>query len=141
MKKIESYTPVNIAERLKLFDELQNSIRTLLSIPTQNISLWVTVSKEHLTLFTDNPHLATQIQYQQKNIRDYVNNVHKLNLNGVNLRLIPAKIASPIPKLPTKSLSNATVKEIFKHADSVQDSELSALIRTFAQSKVKQNQD
>jgi len=137
MKRLDSYTPTNIAQRLKQLDKLQNSIRDLLSIPTQDIQFWAAISKQQLTLFTDSPLLATQIQYQQKNICIHVNNVHKLNLNAVNTKLIATEIASPSSKKNTKSLSTETIKSVLLFADKIEDNELKQALKCLADSKIK----
>jgi hypothetical protein len=137
MKKLNAFTPTNIVQRLKQIDKLQNSIRDFLSIPSQDIQFWAVIKKQQLTLFTDSTFFATQIQYQQKAICDYVNNVHKLNLNAINTKLIASQIASPSSKKNTKSLSEDTVKSILTYADQVEDSELKQTLKLLSTSKIK----
>jgi len=137
MKRLDSFTPNNIIQRLKQIDKLQNSIRDFLSIPTQDIQFWAVISKQKLTLFTDSTILATQIQYQQNAICNHVNNVHKLNLNAVNTKLITTNIASPSSKKNTKSLSEDTVKSILSFADKIEDDELKKALKVLSTSKIK----
>ena len=136
MKRLDSFTPNNIIQRLKQIDKLQNSIREFLSIPTQDIQFWAVITKQKLTLFTDSNMLATQIQYQHNAILDYVNNVHKLNLNAINTKLIATKIASPSPKKNTKPLSDTTIKSILSFADKIEDEEIKQTLKLLSTSKI-----
>lgn len=136
MKRLDSFTPNNIIQRLKQIDKLQNSIREFLSIPTQDIQFWAVITKQKLTLFTDSNMLATQIQYQHNAILDYVNNVHKLNLNAINTKLIATKIASPSSKKNTKPLSEATIKSILSFADKIEDEEIKQTLKLLSTSKI-----
>jgi hypothetical protein len=149
MKKISSYTPGNITEGLQQLDELQNSMRSLLSIPTESkdIQFWPVCSKRQLTVFTNSQILATQMQYQKSKLLAQLNKLYSLNLNGINIRLIPTKIASETIKKQSNSLpvdqdkirkpvSQKAVDDMIFEANNIEDDEMRQLLKDIANDRI-----
>ncbi len=149
MKKISSYTPSNITEGLQQLDELQNSMRPLLSIPTESkdIQFWPVCSKRQLTVFTNSQMLATQMQYQKSKLLAHLNKLHQFNLNGINIRLIPTKIASETIKKQSNNLSvdqnkirkpvsQKAVDEMIFEANNIEDDEMRQLLKDIANDRI-----
>lgn len=129
MKKLASFTHSDITKRLNQLDELRNSIIDILDIPIHDIRLWPVISKQQLTVFTENSILATQIRYQQKKICNHLNKIHTLNLRAVHTKLIPSTIATQSVKIKPPTLKNSTSKTLSSIADQIEDNELKQILK------------
>ena len=132
MEKLGIHTQPYITQRLKQFDELQKTIIKILGIELEDTSLWAVVSKQQLTIFTDNPLLATQVKYQQRKICTHLNNVYNINLGSVHTKLIPAKIASKPVKIVRKKLKKTTLDALSSIADNIEDKELKQILKNIS---------
>lgn len=111
-----------------MLDELRNSIIKIMSINTEDIKIWPVLSSGKLTLFSDDPMLATQVRYQQKNICKHLNNAYNLKLDGVHTKLIPPTNASQPVKSQAPPLSKITSKTLSSIAKEIEDSELKQIL-------------
>lgn len=128
MNRLDSHITSSITQRLQMLDELRNSIIKIMSINTQDIKIWPILSNGKLTLFSDDPMLATQVRYQQKNICKQLNSVHNLKLDGVHTKLIPPKKARQPVKSQALPLSKITSKTLSSIANEIEDEELKQIL-------------
>lgn len=137
MKKLGSHTHAGITKRLNQLDELRNSLIEALNINIQNNMFWPIISRQQLTIFTDNPILATQIKYQQKKICTHLFNAYKINLEAVHTKLISSKIASKPINIQAKPLKKSTSQTLSSIADGIDDSELKQILKNISNREVK----
>ncbi len=132
MKKLTTHTQAYIIQRLKQLDELQTIISGILGIELEDTSLWPVITKQQLTIFTDNPLLATQVKYQQKKICTHLNNVYNINLEVLHTKLIPSKIASQPKQKTTNTLKRSTLVALSSIANEIKDNELKQILKNIS---------
>lgn len=126
MEKINHLIHKDITERLEQLDKLTIEVENFLSLPIVD-SIWPVLKNQRLTLFTDDPNLATQIRFQQQSLGKHLSKRLNLKISAVNIKLISFPLASKGQKnnsyhmsskaaLVTQSIANNIENEDLKQA-------------------------
>jgi len=89
MKNINDLVNSQLTSSIKTNDKLSEFVYDLLHLNKEKHKLWAISKQQQLTLLTDNPYLATQINYQKENICNELNRQFLLNLKSVKIKIIP----------------------------------------------------
>ncbi len=89
MKNINDLVNSQLTSSIKTNDKLSDFVYNLLHLNKNKHNIWVISKQQQLTLLTDNPYLATQINYQKENICQALNRQFLLNLKTVKVKIIP----------------------------------------------------
>ena len=89
MKNINELVNSQLTRSIKSNDKLSDFVYSLLHLNKEKHKLWVISKQQKLTILTDNPYLATQINYQKENICNELNNKYLLNLKTSKVKIIP----------------------------------------------------
>ncbi len=89
MKNINDLVNSQLSSRIKSNDKLSDFVYSLLHLNKEKHKLWVISKQQQLTILTDNPYLATQINYQKDIICKELNRRYLLNLKTSRVKIIP----------------------------------------------------
>lgn len=89
MKNINDLVNSQLSSRIKSNDKLSDFVYSLLHLNKEKHKLWVITKQQKLTILTDNPYLATQINYQKETIFQEMNRRYLLNLKTSKVKIIP----------------------------------------------------
>jgi len=89
MKNINDLVNSQLSSRIKSNDKLSDFVYSLLHLNKDKHKLWVISKQQQLTILTDNPYLATQINYQKDTICKELNRKYLLNLKTTKVKIIP----------------------------------------------------
>jgi len=89
MKNINDLVNSQLSSRIKSNDKLSDFVYSLLHLSKEKHKLWVITKQQKLTILTDNPYLATQINYQKETIFQELNRRYLLNLKTSKVKIIP----------------------------------------------------
>lgn len=89
MKNINDLVNSQLSSRIKSNDKLSDFVYSLLHLNKEKHKLWVITKQQKLTILTDNPYLATQINYQKETIFQELNRRYLLNLKTSKVKIIP----------------------------------------------------
>ncbi len=89
MKNINDLVNSQLSSRIKSNDKLSDFVYSLLHLNKEKHKLWVITKQQKLTILTDNPYLATQINYQKETICKELNRRYLLNLKTSKVKIIP----------------------------------------------------
>ena len=129
MKKVEYLVKGNfISKRLHQLDQLTQTIEEFVSMPLEN-RVWPVVRGRKLTLLTDDPHLATQARFMQKQLCKHINTKLKLRIIGVDIKVMSLPLARKRGKLNRKKINLQTAEVVGSIADSIEDPELQAVLK------------
>ena len=123
MEKISNLINTNLAGRLHQLDGLSTEVMQFFSISGEN-RLWPLLRHGRLTLMTDDPHLATQIRFQQNTLCKHLSKRLNLKISGLNIRLISLPLASFEQKKNRLKLSDDAAQVMRSIASSIDDPEL-----------------
>jgi len=91
MKNFNDLVNTQLVESIKSYDKLSNAVYEFLHLNKEKHNVWVVTKQQKLTLLTDNPYLATQLRYQQKEICLHINKKFLMQLNTIKVRIVPPK--------------------------------------------------
>jgi hypothetical protein len=89
MKNINELVNSQLTRSIQSNDKLSDFVYSLLHLNKEKHKLWVISKQQKLTILTDNPYLATQINYQKDNICKELNRKYLLNLKTSKVKIIP----------------------------------------------------
>lgn len=124
MKKLNRLVNSELARSIHIQDKLSNAVYELLELDKNQHNLWAIVKQQQLTLVTDHPILATQLQYQKEKIRDHLNREFLLQLKITQIKIAPPKAMRKIKKEKRFVISEDTAKVLHVIADLIDDDEV-----------------
>lgn len=89
MKNINQLVNSQLTGSIKSHDKLSDFVYALMHLDKSKHNLWVITKQQQLTLMTDNPYLATQLQYQMSAICTEVNKKFLLQLKKTKVKIVP----------------------------------------------------
>lgn len=127
MEKISHLINKGIAERLEQLDKLTLEVESFLALSITG-RVWPVLKHQRLTLLTDDPHLATQIRFQQHTLSKHLSKRLNLKISGVNIKLISFPLASIVQKNNGFYMSSKAALVMQNIAHSMEDNELQQAI-------------
>ena len=124
MKKVSDLVNHQLTRSIKSYDKLSNSVYEMLHLNKDKHKVWVVVKQQQLTLLTDNPYLATQLRYQQDNIRDKLNRQYLLELKTSKVKILPPTAERPKIKEDRFVITEKTSEVLGSIAQMIDDEEL-----------------
>lgn len=129
MKKVNYLINNNlISRRLHQFDQLTGVIAEFVSMPLEN-RVWPLLRGRKLTLLTDDPHLATQVRFMEKQLCNHINKTLKLRIIGVDIKVMSLPLARGGRNIHRKKVSPQTSAIVGSIADSIEDPELQGVLK------------
>lgn len=129
MKKVDYLIKGNfISQRLNQFDQLTQAIEEFVSMPLEN-RVWPMIRGRRLTLLTDDPHLATQARFMEKQLCKHINTKLGLRIIGVDIKVMSLPLARKREAMSRKKASPQTTEIVRSIADSIADPELQAALK------------
>ncbi len=129
MKKVDYLIKGNfISQRLNQFDQLTQAIEEFVSMPLEN-RVWPMIRGRRLTLLTDDPHLATQARFMEKQLCKHINTKLGLRIIGVDIKVMSLPLARKRDAMGRKKASPQTTEIVRSIADSIADPELQAALK------------
>ena len=129
MKKVDYLIKGNfISQRLNQFDQLTQAIEEFVSMPLEN-RVWPMMRGRRLTLLTDDPHLATQARFMEKQLCKHINTKLGLRIIGVDIKVMSMPLARKRATMSRKKASPQTTTIVRSIADSIEDPELQAALK------------
>lgn len=129
MKKVGYVIKGNfISQRLNQLDQLTQAIEEFISMPLEN-RVWPMIRGRKLTLLTDDPHLATQARFMEKQLCKHINTKLCLRITGVDIKVMSLPLARKRKGMSRKKASPQTTEIVRSIADSIEDPELQAALR------------
>ena len=136
MKNFKHLVNSELTKSIENYDKLSAFVYELMHLDKKKHNVWVVTKRQQLTLMTDNPHLGTQLRYQQTAICEALNRKFLMELKNAKVKIIP-----PTAKLETKKQDLYTVggkaAEILTSiANEIEDDELrNSLLKLAKQDK------
>ena len=124
MKNINDLVNKQLVESIKSYDKLSDAVYDFLHLNTEKHNVWVVTKQKTLTLLTDNPYLATQLRYQQKNICMHINQKFLMQLNIIKVKIVPPKGIREKVEENNFSISDKTGGVLAGIADDIDDEAL-----------------
>lgn len=122
MKRPKQIATKHIDQHLREINSLSDTVARLLHINRDVHTLWVSVSKNKLTLMTDDSTFATQLHYQQNIICQHINQQLLTTLKGVKIKLIPpTKEVREASRERCYQISSQTANVLSQIADTIED--------------------
>ncbi|CAA6807246.1 MAG: Unknown protein [uncultured Thiotrichaceae bacterium] len=129
MKKVDYLIKGNfISQRLNQFDQLTQAIEEFVSMPLEN-RVWPMIRGRRLTLLTDDPHLATQARFMEKQLCKHINTKLGLRIIGVDIKVMSLPLARKRAAISRKKASPQTTEVVRSIANSIADPELQAALK------------
>lgn len=128
MERINRLIHPELAERVDQFDKLTLEIEQFLSLPLEN-RVWPILKNHRLTLLTDDPHLATQVRFQQHTLSKHLSKRLKLQITGLHIKLISLPLASFEQKNGRFTLSGDAALVMNNIAQGIEDRELQEAVK------------
>ncbi len=129
MKKASDLVNRQLTRSIQSYDKLSNSVYEMLHLNKEKHNVWVVVKQQQLTLMTDNPYLATQLRYQQDQIRDKLNRKFLLELKKSKVKIVPPTMKRERPKEERFLITKKTGKVLESIAEMIDDDELRASLK------------
>ncbi len=123
MKKISHLVHTDLATKLTQLGQLAQLIEQYMAIPVQDRT-WPILRNRRLLLLTDDPHLATQARFMQKELRKYLNEALNIKLIGLDIKLITLPLARFAKKTGRRPISAETAHILSSIANDINDPEL-----------------
>lgn len=117
-----------ISRRLNQFDQLTGIIGEFVSMPLENRA-WPLIRGRRLTLLTDDPHLATQARFMEKQLCNHINKKLKLRIIGVDIKVMSLPLARGARNMHRTKVSDQTSGIVGSIADSIEDPELQNVLK------------
>jgi hypothetical protein len=124
MKKLRSLVNADIARSINIQDKLSKMVYEILDIDINAHNIWAVVKQQQLTLVTDHPIMATQLNFQKDMIRDQLNRRLLLELKSAQIKIAPPKAMRKIPKGKRFVISETSAKSLQGIAEMIDDDEL-----------------
>ncbi len=124
MKKLPSLVNADIARSINIQDKLSKMVYEILNIDINSHNIWAVVKQQRLTLVTDHPIMATQLNYQKDMIRDQLNRRLLLELKSAQIKIAPPKARRKIQKEKRFVISETAAKSLQGIANTIDDDEL-----------------
>ena len=124
MKKLTSLVNNELTRSINIYDKLSKSVYELLELNKNTHNIWVVVKQQQLTLVTDHPILASQLQFQQDKIRDHLNKTFLLQLKKTQIKIAPPKAFRQIKKEKIFEISEDTANVLHEIANMIDDEEV-----------------
>jgi len=124
MKKLTSLVNNELTRSINIYDKLSKSVYELLELNKNTHNIWVVVKQQQLTLVTDHPILASQLQFQQDKIRDHLNKTFLLQLKKTQIKIAPPKAFRQIKKENIFEISEGTANVLHEIANMIDDEEV-----------------
>ena len=137
MKKINDLVNSNLIRSVHSYQKLADSVYEILHLNKDKHNVWVVVKQQQLTILTDNPYLATQLRYQQDNIRDIINRKYLLELKKSKVKIVAPKGVKKAKKSGRFLINENTGRILEQIANDIEDKELRDSLIQFA----NQNQE
>jgi len=124
MKKLNNLVNNDLARSINIYDKLSNSVYEHLKLDKNTHNIWVVVKQQQLTLVTDHPILASQLQFQQDTIRDHLNKQFLLQLKKTQIKIAPPKAFRQTKKGKRFVISEDTANVLQEIANMIDDDEV-----------------
>lgn len=132
MKKFNRLVSSDLARNIHTQNKLSDAVYELLQLDRSQHNIWAVMKQQQLTLVTDHPILATQLQYQQNNIRDHLNRKFLLQLKNTQIKIAPPKAMRKIIKEKRFVISDNTADVLKTIADLIDDDEVKDSLKKIA---------
>ena len=124
MKNINELVNSQLTRSIESNDKLSNFVYSLLHLNKKKHKLWVISKQQQLTILTDNPYLATQINYQKETICKALNKNYLLNLKTSKVKIIPPTGSKEKVKENRFTISEKTSEVLKNIAGEIKDEAL-----------------
>ena len=124
MKNINELINSQLTRSIKSNDKLSDFVYSLLHLNKEKHKIWVISKQQKLTILTDNPYLATQINYQKETICKALNREFLLELKTSKVKIIPPTGKIEKEKKRQFIISEKTSEVLKNIAADIQDNEL-----------------
>lgn len=122
----------DLTRNINTQNRLSDAVYELLKLDRNQHNIWAVMKQQQLTLVTDHPILATQLQYQQNNIRDHLNRTFLLQLKNTQIKIAPPKAMRKITKEKRFVISDNTKDVLKVIADLIDDDEVKDSLKKIA---------
>ncbi len=97
-------------------------------MPLEN-RVWPVIRGRKLILMTDDPHLATQARFMEKQLCKHINTRLKLRIIGVDVKVMSLPLTRKQEKIHRKKVHPQTTEVVRSIADSIEDPELQTALK------------
>ena len=136
MKNINDLINSQLTRSIKTNDKLSDFVYGLLHLKKEKHNLWVNTKQQKLTILTDNPYLATQINYQKDTICKEVNRKFLMTLKQSSVKIIPPTGTKQKKQEECFKMSGKTAEMMMDIASDIQDTELKKQLMSLVNKKL-----
>lgn len=125
-----------LIDALQQVEKLSTLLESCLGFCIQDRA-WPLIRKRRLVILTDDPHLATQARFSQKVLLKHFNEQLKLQLVGVDIKLVSLgfpKVGKPLSRLPIQAETAQTLMSV---AEDINDEELRQSLHNLAETALQ----
>lgn len=142
MKRLNSLVKPDLIRHLQIQGKLADAVYQIMDLDKQQHNIWVVLKRDHLTLLTDHPILATQLQYQQVKIQETLNKKFYLNLTSTRIKIAPPKSRYKTrPKEARFVVSQRSAKALQSLASTIEDKELGEVLSRLGQGRKRRTDE
>jgi len=124
MKNLRALVNADLTRSINIQDKLSNAVYEILNLDQKQHNIWVVVKKQQLTLVTDHPIMATQLNYQKDAIRDELNRRFLLELKSAQIKIAPPRAMRRKKREKRFVISEKSAQSLRGVADLIEDQEL-----------------
>ena len=124
MKNLRALVNADLTRSINIQDKLSTAVYEMLKLDKKQHNIWVVVKKQQLTLVTDHPIMATQLNYQKESIRDQLNRRFLLELKSAQIKIAPPRAMRRIKKEKRFVISEKSAQSLQGIAELIDDAEL-----------------
>ncbi len=135
MKNLRNLVNADIARSINIQDKLSKTVYEILNIDKNAHNVWAVVKQQKLTLVTDHPIMASQLNFQKDNIRDELNRRLLLELKTTQIKIAPPTAMRKNKKKKRFIISENSAKSLQGIADMIDDEELRESLLQLTQDK------
>ena len=124
MKNLQHLVNSELLKSIENYDKLSDFVYDFMHLDKEKHNVWVVTKRQQLTLLTDNPHLGTQLRYQQSTICEALNRKFLMELKKSKIKIIPPTAKFEKNKQDLYSISGKASEVLASIADEIEDKEL-----------------
>ena len=124
MKNFKHLVNSELTKSIENYDKLSEFVYELMHLDKKKHNVWVVTKRQQLTLMTDNPHLGTQLRYQQAAICDALNRNFLMELKTAKVKIVPPTAKTETKKMDLYKVGRKASEILASIAYEIEDEEL-----------------
>jgi hypothetical protein len=124
MKNLRNLVNADIARSINIQDKLSKTVYEILNLDINAHNIWAVAKQQKLTLLTDHPIMASQLNFQKEMIREELNKRLLLELKTAQIKIAPPTALRKIQKKKRFVITETSAKSLQGIAEMIDDEEL-----------------